>query len=856
MKTDYPILMFPKPAPVSRSKMGGRGGKPHVPSVKDNAMKIGPKFTVLQNALNGRRIHLLQEAESANPEDVLVLETAGRIEDFVNAVKRVEGLEWLLEEDFDGQPDENFYIEKNGKRIEKDLSSRLYLISTNIQALNQIVSLYNQYTKNATEIERGFSKFKDVFEQLREVRFWDYKDRLDGNNFLEEWLRNNEAFPEMSIKFQIEMWYRESSVRRTEAQRAVEELIKSSGGKVLSHCIIEDIRYHALLVEVQATKLRKIIDNIEDGSLIKSRDIMYFKPMPQTIYSSIESEEVVFKEIKQTESVLPSGEPVVALLDGYPLEHHAMLDGRLIIEDPDNFGSQYQVGQRKHGTEMASLIIHGDLSNSSDSLDTPLYVCPIMLPDSEGLEQMPEDLLPVDLVHRTVKRMLRGENGIPASAPHVKIINFSIGDNIRMFSHSMSPMARLLDWLSFQYDVLFVISAGNTIHEVQLEDNMSALKAKGQDEVSKYVTKELLMDRLDHRLLSPAESINNLTVGSVHQDRSILRSNDNRLNPYECVHPAIYTPFGGGLNNSIKPDLVFDGGRQMLQEDIRDWNKLVPSRLQMAPGLQVAYPDNTLNKTIYDRGTSCSTALISRFAYSCYKVLNGILNNNNHSDSHIHLLTKALVVHGCSWENIGDNIEKFLPNGFDTKGIKDVKRQWIGYGYPDFDRSLLCTPQRVTVLGYGELEKEEAHEYRLPLPPSLASKIYKRRVSVTLSWMSPISPQSHRYRKARLWIETTDNRKIAADRMESSDYHASKRGTLQHEVFESEKAYAFQDGDYLGIKVNCAEDAGTLEGKVKYAIVVSLELTDILKLGLFPDNIYEEVRNKLKVPIPIRNTSN
>ena len=97
MKSDYPILMFPTPAPVSRSKMRGRGGKPHIPSVKDNAMKIGPKFTVLQNALNGRRIHLLQEAESANPEDVLVLETAGRIEDFVNAVKRVEGLEWLLE---------------------------------------------------------------------------------------------------------------------------------------------------------------------------------------------------------------------------------------------------------------------------------------------------------------------------------------------------------------------------------------------------------------------------------------------------------------------------------------------------------------------------------------------------------------------------------------------------------------------------------------------------------------------------------------------------------------------------------------------------------------------------------------
>lgn len=131
MNSDYPILLFPTPVPASRSKLSGGGGKPHVPSASANAVRLSPKFTALKSTLDGRRMRLQQEAEGANPEDVLVLETAGRIEDFVNAVRRIEGLEWLLEEDFDGKPDDDFYEVKNGIKTDKDLSSRLYLISTN-----------------------------------------------------------------------------------------------------------------------------------------------------------------------------------------------------------------------------------------------------------------------------------------------------------------------------------------------------------------------------------------------------------------------------------------------------------------------------------------------------------------------------------------------------------------------------------------------------------------------------------------------------------------------------------------------------------------------------------------------------
>lgn len=859
MNSDYPILLFPTPVPASRSKLSGGGGKPHVPSASANAVRLSPKFTALKNTLDGRRMRLQQEAEGANPEDVLVLETAGRIEDFVNAVKRIEGLEWLLEEDFDGKPDEDFYEEKNGIKTDKSISSRLYLISTNSQALTQIISLYNQFTGNPREgLERGYGRFKTVFEQLREVRFWDYQDRIDGNNFLEQWLRNNEAFPDNTIIFQIELWYRDSAYKRETAQQKVQDLVTRAGGSVLNYCLIEEIRYHAILVEVKASNLREIVNDIEEGSLIKSRDIMYFKPMPQAFFGIKDNEGGEESEaiIRIADVAMPTGSPVVALLDGYPLERHSCLNGRLSIDDPDEFESQYQVTHRIHGTEMASLIIHGDLSAPGEALDTPLYVRPIMLPDNAGNEKMPEKVLPVDLVHRAVRRMLVGENGIPASAPNVKIINFSIGDDIRMFSYTMSPMARLLDWLSYKYGVLFVISAGNTHHKIPITCSLTELRSSGQAEISKHVTEEILKVRMEHRLLSPAESINNLTVGSVHMDASELSAaTPNLLNPYTNLHPALYTPFGGGLKKSIKPDLVYDGGRMMLKE-CPTGGYLDFCYTDRCPGLKISYPDNTLHKTVYGRGTSCSTALVSRYAYQCYKELKEILVLNNRADSHIHLLIKAMMVHGCAWTPLSENIEQHLPDGTDKKAAKAIKRQWIGYGYPNIERSLSCSPQRITVIGFGELSKEEAHVYELPLPPSLASKTYKRRLTVTLAWMSPINPQSQKYRKAKLWIETADNKQIADNRIEMVDNKATMRGTLQHEVFEGKNAHAFEDGDKLGIKVNCAEDAGCLEGKVKYAIAVSLELAEAVPLDLFGDNIYEEVRNRLRVPVSIAtNTS-
>ena len=70
-------------------------------------------------------------------------------------------------------------------------------------------------------------------------------------------------------------------------------------------------------------------------------------------------------------------------------------------------------------------------------LDTQLY---------QG-ECLPDDVLPIDLVHRAVLRMKVGDADNPPVAPAVKIINFSIGDAFRPFLNNMSSWQNY--WIGF-----------------------------------------------------------------------------------------------------------------------------------------------------------------------------------------------------------------------------------------------------------------------------------------------------------------------------------------------------------------------------------------------------------------------
>ena len=92
-----------------------------------------------------------------------------------------------------------------------------------------------------------------------------------------------------------------------------------------------------------------------------------------------------------------------------------------------------------------------------------------MVTHEQGFEHTDKDKLVVDTVYRAVTR-IKGTEGQEAAAPTVFLVNLSMGDARRPFTGMMSPLARLLDFLSDRYGILFLVSGGNVLHELSIAD--------------------------------------------------------------------------------------------------------------------------------------------------------------------------------------------------------------------------------------------------------------------------------------------------------------------------------------------------------------------------------------------------
>lgn len=851
---EHPLLIFPGKAEVSRSKKSGGPSSYHYPSHGRQGARLSPKFTQLQTALQQKNIEAQQTAVGIEPEQALVFETIGSVENFVNAVKRIEGFEWLGEIEIDSvAPDDDFYV--LGAE-EKPLGGRLYIVMTNTRALDELLSLWNKWQSDpSVTFDFGLNKFKEIFKQLKDIRRWDVQDRLLETGVLEAWQEDLQHDGQRRIRFEIELWYRNTPEKQMESEQQIESLITQLNGEIREKCIISEIAYHSILAELSAQAIQSIIAD-HNTELVRCDNVMFFRPVGQISGGyDIEDEQAV--TLSPEERPLPSGAPVVALLDGLPVSNHAFLANRLIIDDPDGWSSDYSMNELRHGTALASLIIHGDLADNTLPLPTPVYVRPIMKPDpkdfhSPRTESVPETSIAVDLIYRAVKRIVEGEGKEPPSAPSVKIVNLSICDPHRHFNYMMSPWARLLDWLSVKYNILFIVSAGNhcSAIDIKLNDGEDLLTLDNSTRQQKIV-QALYSDSRNRRILSPAESINSLTVGAAHVDGVRVFQNKGAFNPFETILPSPISPFGNGYRKSIKPDLIYHGGRQLYRQSISDQARGEPVMALAAPGNIVAYPSTqagVLNNTIHCRGTSNAAALLSRAAAICHDSLLEILQGNAldiNYDPYFTAILKAMLVHGCSWNEIGQTMEEILQDGTLTEGqLQKAISKWLGYGFPDINKVLDCTEQRASIIGFGSLSNDEAHVFDLPLPPSLELKGEWRKLSVTLAWLSPIVPTNQKYRQASLWFET-ENNNIARSRTDSQ-WQAVRRGTVQHEVFEGLDAVAFSNDGVMQIKVNCTKDAGKIETPISYGLIVSLEVMEGIDIP-----IYEEIRSRIAPRVQI-----
>ena len=863
MSKELPLLIFPKPKPIDPSKRKGfRHSDLHFPDHEKQIERLTPKIEKLKASVSGTVTGL-------EPETVLVIEIVDSVEGFRQAVEKT-GLEWIGEWDIDDiEADDDFYVQKNQQRIEKNLKRQLFVSFLNQEGLKRLLSLWEKW-KNQKKFDRGETKWKYVFTKTRDIRQWGIEETLVETGMIDRWKKDlidltNEEEP---ISFQIDLFYRDNKNKQEENERSIEKFLKTTGGKKISSINRPQIAFHSIKAELPAKKIKDLLQQIESNNqselniqLFKFPGVMYFRPTGQSI-SVFERDTTNEKEKFPIEK--PELPPIAAILDGAPNIKHEALDGRILLDDPDSLSSEYQPGERLHGTSMASLVIHGDLSDpSSVPLSSQVYHLPIMQSNPKARnfgkceEYFPDQVFFEDRIERAVRRIFEGEGNTPAQASTVKIINLSIADLARPFIHTLSPLARLLDYLSFKYRVLFCVSAGNFTDKINLEMPVKNF-IKLPDAKKKKILLKIFKNQLSNRrLLSPAESLNSLTIGALHSDHSGEYNSGHHIDllPNEDHFVSPISRFGYGFRRSIKPEILLPGGRQLYKEYFNGNTNCSIVFGNQKPGQQTAWDSSQageISKVVYTRGTSNATALATRSGVKIYEMLSSLNKKEKYnpiSENLIAILIKTLLVHSAEHN---DSAVKSLVQSLEIseKKKKEILSRYIGYGNANINRVLSCAENRSTVIGFGEIEATKAHEYNFPLPIGLSDHSIKRQMLVTLAWFSPINPKHRNLREAKLEVKSSENwndTPLKLKRKDSSFYQVI-RGTVQHEVFKNNtlKTASYGEGKYISLQVVCKADATeSLEDKIPYGLAVTLEVE-----GNIP--IYSEIRQRLKQSIPIK----
>jgi len=303
--------------------------------------------------------------EPGDVERVLVMETSSRIDGLQNAVNKIPGLEWLAEMDVNDIKLHDLYDEETGKKVK---GGRFYLLSSNKQATDRLLGLWNQCKAGRTPAH-GFGKFKEVFQHLITLRRWDIRDRLRDTGILDAWKEEFEIKEgtDSHVDFEIELHYSKDEIKRNKRLNEIQAKVENAGGSVGQSICMEDIAFHALKARLPIGSIEKVIEHNwevakptdEFPPVFDSEAVRYFRPIGQQIDDEGELPE---HPSNITLEPVEDKPPVLALLDGAPMLRHTFLNNRIVFSDPDQYQIAYDPSQQKHGTAMASLICHGYLS--------------------------------------------------------------------------------------------------------------------------------------------------------------------------------------------------------------------------------------------------------------------------------------------------------------------------------------------------------------------------------------------------------------------------------------------------------------------------------------------------------------
>jgi len=756
---------------------------------------------------------------------MIVFEVRGSVTNFVKAIKRVEGLELVDEEELIDD--------------ESDEAPVLYLVVPDARALKQMESLWKLWVAG-DPLPPGFTPWRDVFQTLRGLRPWGPQDRVqeDDRATIAEEIADRPD--DDRVKLEVELVFRADERRAAEIEAELGDEVDGVAGRIVSRSRIESIGYHAVLVDYPVAAARQVLAR-RPTSIAGLDLVMHIRP--QSVATSIEVADA-------GPSAAPTGppparSPILALLDGVPIARHRLLSQFVDVDDAFDLEPSAQVSDRRHGTAMASLIVHGDRNRPEPPLPRRILCVPVL----GGNDGFPQDQLIIDLIYRAIERSRRNADG---SAREILIVNLSLGNPRRPFFGRVSPWARLIDHLSYQMGILFVVSAGNHTGTFAVPGftNSTAFEDAPERQRAEGVIRGVDNLKADRRLVSPSESINAVTVGGANID-AVLPADRRTARVAVNPHPSLVmsnasSALGPGFAGSVKPDILMPGSQEHLLP-IQSGGGLTvrPNGPARAHGLRVAAPPGrgSENAEGYTDGTSAAAALASR---TCHQIHDAL--ELTYGDVFTQLptaqraaLLKALLIHTAAWPEATFNLLKAIlgpPDNTRHFQQKDNIRRFLGYGFGDPDAAVACAGDRATFWASGTLLPDQGAWIEAPLPTSANARALPHALVATVAWLTPTLIRRQTYRAVRLSLfdpEEVEDLGIAASGMQP-DYNQARRGTVFSRRWEGARPPIITANQTVRFLVQRDKDRGD---PIDEAIPFGLALTFTMP-GV--NQIYDEVR--------------
>ncbi|MDP3937379.1 MAG: S8 family peptidase [Deltaproteobacteria bacterium] len=327
-----------------------------------------------------------------------------------------------------------------------------------------------------------------------------------------------------------------------------------------------------------------------------------------------------------------------------------------------------------HGTFIASRVIYGD-DITTVLNHRALPWCPVIDVQVTGMDNVGNRVF-----HTPAKLGEILQRVVPTIASQSKVVNLSLGTN-PIAEGQYSTLARLIDFLSREHKVLFIISAGN------IQNPTANPPAHYLDSNS--------------RILSPSEALLALTVGSIArfcQENCVAR--EREISPFSRRGP--------GADRALKPELAMHGGNVAF--DGMGWTT---TPIVAAYGL-----DRDGAHLSYNTGTSFSAPLVAQFAVRLFDAYRGASPN----------LVRGLLCHFAE------------PVRTPSPGAPVAAHDFCGFGEPRIQNALFATNHSSAYLFEGEIEKDTYLYIPFHVPQELVNDPASRlRIRGTVVFDPPVS---------------------------------------------------------------------------------------------------------------------